>query len=469
MMKKFFILSVAAVALASCSKDVAYQGPQPETDKAQKYDQKFTEVFGTVDSNVNWGFDPVQVIDATGTSNARRAHNVNRNEWGQGGNTVGGHVAVPVNVTPEERTLVYNYFNVKRENAVNQNNINWKYFFVSQVWKGETTYKDGFGNDVLGSDKMNHFQTLKGEGSIDENGNLVGDWEHVNDFNSGNQWSGYGTIEGHTFMENSGTLDFAYHNSVDSKYHNEYIIIPGSEIDASLAGYYYVGFDFYATHPIGQDANKNMDVARDWFFTDWIVRISPAEFIGGTRVMVEDIIAGDLDNTSVSDWDFNDAVFDVSVFNCWEGDFNANKLVALITLRAAGGTVPLYIQNQEVHELFGVPSNTMVNTNAAAYADGKNYFAVDGKAPVTFKIILGDALWEGTYDINDLPIYVGGTQLVAQQGKSTQKFACPTSVKWMKEKCFIGNGYTNFKSYVNNNDPLEWYNTIGQENLLYIK
>ena len=226
-MKKFFILSVAAVALASCSKDVAYQGPQPETDKAQKYDQKFTEVFGTVDSNVNWGFDPVQVIDATGTSNARRAHNVNRNEWGQGGNTVGGHVAVPVNVTPEERTLVYNYFNVKRENAVNQNNINWKYFFVSQVWKGETTYKDGFGNDVLGSDKMNHFQTLKGEGSIDENGNLVGDWEHVNDFNSGNQWSGYGTIEGHTFMENSGTLDFAYHNSVDSKYHNEYIIIPG--------------------------------------------------------------------------------------------------------------------------------------------------------------------------------------------------------------------------------------------------
>ena len=34
-----------------------------------------------------------------------------------------------------------------------------------------------------------------------------------------------------------------------------------------------------------------MDVDRDYKYTDWIVRISPAEFKNAQRVMVEDLIA----------------------------------------------------------------------------------------------------------------------------------------------------------------------------------
>ncbi len=468
------MMGCVAMTLVSCSNTEFNQPTAQEGQKVAQYTEAFTGAFGGVNANVNWGFDAAKVLtlDQNGSvvaktaARTRRVANVNRNEWGTG-NGNGGHVQVPVNVTPDERTLVYNYFNRKREGAVNQYNIKWTDFFVSQVWKGSTVYKDGNGSAVVGSDKMNHLQCSlqlrANQGSIDANGSLAGSWEHINDFNNGSQWSGYGTIEGHTYMQNSGTCDFAYHNSVDSKYHNEYIIIPGAEIDASLAGYYYVGFDFYATHPVGQEANKNMDVARDWYFTDWILRISPADFLYGRRIMAEDLIASSLTNVDKSDLDFNDVVFDIVVLNEWVAAQNANKRVAHITLRAAGGTKPLYLGQldpaYEVHKLLGVDNEkTMINTHAQAQGE---YKAQDGVAPVQFTVILGDADWNSSYNYADFPIYVGGELLVAPLGKATHKLCVPTSTKWMNEKVIISTGYPKFTEYVNNGTPADWYTTTG--------
>ncbi len=465
-MKKYLMMALAALAIVSCSKsdDVSEAG---RSKKGDMYESVFTETFGKVNSNVNWGFNAAKIVslDENGAVVTRSA-NVNRNEWGTG-NGVGGNVAVPANVTTSERTLVYNYFNQKREGAVNQYNIAWADFFVTQVHKGTTSYKDGADGDVVGSDKMNHLQCSKqlrnSEGSIDANGNLVGSWEHINDFNDASQWSGYGTIEGHTYMQSSGTLDFAYHNTVDSKYHNEYIIIPGAEIDASLAGYYYVGFDFYATHPTGQEANKNMDVERDWFFTDWIVRISPAEFTNAQRVMAEDLIATSLTDVDASDWDFNDAVFDVAFMNEWVASLNTNKLVAHITLHAAGGTKALTVGNKEVHNLFGVSTETMVNTNAGSV--GK---AVDNLAPVQFTYIVGDADNSGTiHTADEVPVFVGTVELKAEQGKAPQKIVTSTSTRWMKERKLITTGYAQFGNYVSNNSPQDWYGTVSDASKLY--
>ena len=393
-MKKYLMTGLAALAMTaamtSCSHDDELY--QPATNQ-EAFKTQFIAQFGNIDPNQNWGFvdeKPITIVET-------RYANVNRNEWGNGGNTVGGHVAVPKNlndptVNANEQTLVFNYFNQKREGAVNQYNVNWTDYFITEVWKGETVYKDGFGNDVKGSDHMNHLQVkVKAEGYIDEYGNLKGAenewggstaWEHANDFNNGDHSSGWNTIQGHTFMENSGTLDFAYHNTTDSKYHNEYIIIPGSVIDPSLSDYYYVGFDFYATHPIGQEANKNMDVTRDWVFTDWIVRISPGEFTNAHRIIAEDLMA-----TQGSDFDYNDVVFDIAVFD------KDNTRTAIITLQAAGGTMPLYIggktNGKEVHELFGVLTNVMVNTNEGTVS----------KAPVQFRMDLGAA--SSTYNVKD--------------------------------------------------------------------
>ena len=489
-MKKYLLLGFAALAFVSCSKDNFSStdgvpaGYQDQNAKTEKYATAFKNAFGvtTVNENVNWGFSPVAVqsmnehgVTITNAAKAfRRAANVNRNEWGTGEGK-GGYVNIPANVTSDERTLVYNYFNKKREGATNQNNINWQNFFVSQVWKGTTQYTAGNGGTVIGSNQMNHLQCLKTEGgTIDEWGNLQGDWEHINDFNDANQtteWTGNGTIKGHTFMEMSGTWDFAYLNSTDSKYHNEYIIIPGAEISPSLAGYYYVGFDFYATHPIGQEANTNMDVDRDWFFTDWIVRISPAEIYlpGGMRIMAEDLIASSLTNVDKSDLDFNDVVFDVKVGNEYLGEFNgvtynSNMMVAQVILRAAGGTMPIYIgqkdEQYEVHNLFGVDTKCMVNTNARAYANAP-YSYKDGVAPVKFKVVLGQADYNHEYNYADFPIYVGDELLVAPLGQVTHKLCVPTTTRWMNEKTIITTGYPKFSQYVESGAPAEWYTTVG--------
>lgn len=460
-MKKYLMGGIAAIALCaaftSCSKsNDIYEGPQPTVEKTQleKYQDAFVKEFGQIAGDQNWGFTDQSVKSST------RGENVNRSEWGTGSGN-GGHIAVPKNVTKDEQTKVLAEFSKLREGVVNTIQINWTDVMVSQVYKGEAQYydksqynddgtlKDG-ATKITGSDKMNHLQLRKGEGGIDSDGKLVGDWEHINDFNFGNQNSKWGTIDGHTFMENSGTLEFAYHNSNDSKYHNEYIIIPGADIDPSLAGYYYVGFDFYSTHPTGQEANKNMDVDRDWIFNDWIVRIAPGEFVGSQRIFVEDLITSDLSSIDPSDWDFNDAVFDVFIYYnpYWE---NGAHNYAVITLRAAGGTLPLTVAGKEVHELFGVSTDKMVNTG---YATGVEV------APVQFRLTASQVT---SGNAKDIPVIVtardGKTYtLTAEQGQPTQKIAAPIAdhVKWLKERTHIKNGYPTFMDWIDNTS-LTWY------------
>lgn len=126
------------------------------------------------------------------------------------------------------------------------------------------------------------------------------------------------------YMVNSSTSKFGYHNSLDSKDYDDYVIIPGDMIDPSVAGMYFVGFDYQAN---GQNANQQVKL--DGYYNDWIIKITPGIYKGAYRIIAEDL--GDTD-----DFDFNDVVFDV-VF----------RDATIITLQAAGGTMPLYIQVED--------------------------------------------------------------------------------------------------------------------------
>lgn len=428
---------VSLLMITSCSHEIesfTYQDKQK-----QDFVQTFEKTFGEPASNQDWGFEGVEIVDLTTLNKARtRGHNVNRNEWANTFN-------IPANVTADEREKVVAEFSKLRVGAVNENNVNWADYFIYEVYKGEASYKDGFGQDVVGSDHMNHLQVKKAEGDLLPPDNAC--WEHANDFNNGDHNSKWGNIEGATLMLNSGTLDFAYHNSTDSKYHMEYIIIPGEKIDASLAGFYYVGFDFYATHPEGQEANKNMDVERDWVFNDWIVRISPAEFKGARRIVAEDLAA------TVSDFDYNDVVFDATITKEQIPSMNyAYKYVAHVTLRAAGGTMPLYIGGKEVHALFGVDTGTMVNTENGT-----------AKKPIaSFTEILGDATWDNTmaYSIKDIPVKVltnnGEITLESNVGQASEKLCVSTSYLWCKEREPIQEKYPKFPRFVTDR-TIKWY------------
>ncbi|MCI6196759.1 MAG: hypothetical protein MR670_05965 [Prevotella sp.] len=166
------------------------------------------------------------------------------------------------------------------------------------------------------------------------------------------------------------------------------------------------------------------------------------------------IIAEDLSASEGSDFDFNDVVFDVKMNWPAEGKHT-------ITLQAAGGKLPLCIgvlnDDYEVHKLFGVSLNTMVNTEDwTAHKD-----------PVTFTI---DGQY-GSGNIVDLPIWVqkgsDWVLLTAPQGKAASKIAVSTDYKWVKELQDISKAYKNFDTYVTSGKPAEWWESDKDNSLIY--
>lgn len=233
-MKKY-LMTLAAFALVSsafvsCSNDegVAYD---PTAKKVNDYNAAFIARYGQPAANQDWGF---------GTT---RAINVNGNLWEE-----------TPKCTAEEAKLVFDYVNMTRAQMTAAGHKftevfpeNIKNYFVTQVYTGTDTYStfDGSSSDILGSSHMDHLNiAMDGTGKI-ENGALVGTWEHINNFNASSNMN-YG---GNTLVTDGGTLDFAYNCSEDSRYHNKWIAINGADVDPSLAGKYYICFDFMAENP----------------------------------------------------------------------------------------------------------------------------------------------------------------------------------------------------------------------------
>lgn len=152
------------------------------------------------------------------------------------------------------------------------------------------------------------------------------------------------------------------------------------------------------------------------------------------------ILVNDLNVSNKSDLDFNDLVFDAKFTD--KG--------ARITLRAVGTTSPIRIGGKEAHELFGIPSNSVINTIEIT------------KDPVSFDIE-GD--FEGDY--NNIRVEMQSTKgdwivLFAHFGAfSTNKLAVPTTVKWCMENEFIVDIYPDSRQYLLYKDCKWWENYKG--------
>ena len=166
------------------------------------------------------------------------------------------------------------------------------------------------------------------------------------------------------------------------------------------------------------------------------------------------IIAEDLSASEGSDFDFNYVVFDVKMNWPAEGKHT-------ITLQAAGGKLPLCIgvldDDYEVHKLFGVSLNTMVNTEDWTAHKDPVPFIIDGQY--------------GSGNIVDLPIWVqkgsDWVQLTAPKGKAASKIAVSTDYKWVKELQDISKAYKNFDTYVTSGKPAEWWESDKDNSLIY--
>ena len=421
-MKKLFLMGFVALAFASCvsDKEVA-----PQTQD-QKYQAAFENlVGGKVNANVNWGFDAQQVVtfDEEGKYTGMRAVDANGNGWGL-------YVEVPQPLTDAQKQVVTEWF--QSHNNPEGVALNWSDFFVQQVYKGEWGGNMNYLYCGSDTDHTNNFNA--GDGGV--YGNVCyGLKPGATDQND--RIYGPDKIE---FMVNSSTEYFGFHNSFDSNFYKDnYVIIPGDIIDPIVAGMFFVGFDFEAN---GQADNQK--VARDYFFDNWIVKITPGLYKNRQRIMVEDLIAKNLSEVDKSDWDFNDAVFDVA--------FVGND--AVITLWAAGGTKPLTIGGREVHELFGQLTDKMINTKANG--------GVDGLQPVIFRIANVE-----TNNANNIEVKVGGTVLDAPVGKAPQKIEVSNTTRWMKERQIITLGYADFATYATSGAPTDWYKTVSDASVLY--
>ena len=427
---------VAAAAiclgLASCSRfdyTLISEGEQAYVN----YENAFIEKFGEPAPDQTWGFGSA---DANGGGVAQgaatRAANTNSYLWFDENQLY--YYKKPADITQAEIDYVMNWFATHTKADGQTLDIN--NYFIQQIGYSGDSYSVTDNNGASHSiESKNHMDYIFA--NLDANGSST---DHVNNFNASS-----GSI---MLMENSETkYGFGFQDSwgSDDKYVTQNYLM--AEIDVPGVGKgWYVGLDYQT-----KKSDAGIDLKPNGKYDDRVMKIVPA--VKNPLKCDIRIIAEDLSASEGSDFDFNDVVFDVKY-----GYPEGNKTT--IILQAAGGKLPLCIgvldDKHEVHNLFGVSLNTMVNTEDwTAHKD-----------PVTFTI---DVQY-GSGNINNLPIWVqkgsDWVLLTAHKGKAASKIAVSTDYKWVKELKDISNAYKNFDTYVTNCTP-EWWKDNKDDSLIY--
>ena len=405
------IVAGAAMTISSCSSNEIE--PMSASDLAQaKYEQAFIERFGQPAPNQTWGFGNV-------TKALTRAAITNNNQWYDPNYC---NYEEPAKITQAEIDYVMKWF--AEHTKEYGTTFDFKNYFVQQVGYSKDVYTTHNSNNaqitIPSNQHMNQiFANMNAEGTKSD---------HVNNFNADS-----GSI---MLMENSETqYGFGYEESYgtdDKHVANNYLM---AEIEVPGVGTgYYVGLDYQA-----KKSGEGIDLKPDGKYSDRVLKIVPAKkktITGDYRVIAEDLTVSDKGN----DFDFNDVVFDIKF------DYPAGKTT--IILRAAGGTLPLKVGGVEggveVHEKFGVPMTTMVNTGGVS------------KDPETFEL-------DGTFDKdpNKIEVWVqkdgNWIELKAPIGKVASKICVSVNYEWCAERQDIDDKYPNFSKWVNNTAPSEWW------------
>lgn len=425
-MRKQLMTGVAAAAiclgLASCSRfdyTLISEGEQAYVN----YENAFIEKFGEPAPDQTWGFGSA---DANGGGVAQRAitrtANPNSNQWFDEKEK---NYKKPADITQAEINHVMKWFATHTKADGQTLDIN--NYFIQQIgYSGDSyrvTDKNGASHSIESKNHMDYIFA-----NLDANGSST---DHVNNFNASS-----GSI---MLMENSETkYGFGFQDSwgSDDKLVTQNYLM--AEIDVPGVGKgWYVGLD-YQTKKSGEE----IDLKPNGKYDDRVMKIVPA--VKNPLKCDIRIIAEDLSASEGSDFDFNDVVFDVKY-----GYPEENKTT--IILQAAGGKLPLCIgvldKDHEVHNLFGVSLNTMVNTEDWTAHKDPVPFIIDGQY--------------GSWNINNLPIWVqkgsDWVELTAPQGKAASKIAVSTDYKWVKELQDISKAYKKFDKYVKNGHPTEWW------------
>ena len=226
-----------------------------------------------------------------------------------------------------------------------------------------------------------------------------------------------------------------------------------------------------AVFSIGENNYVGFEDWTDFDYNDVLFEVKGTG--GGTVIPPVDeweemrVIAEDLSVEQSTDFDFNDVVFDVRRYTKKTAAHELNEVEVI--LRAAGGTLPLYVADYEVHEQFGVDVDVMVNTKAQS----KGLKGAD-KLPVTLKLTSGQYSGSTIGAIaNSIKVYVIKDNvpcyLYAPEGEIASKIGVGCDYEWCDERQDIDSKYyltsdtshggtSLFKNWVQGIHPADtWY------------
>lgn len=427
-MKKFLLMAtifiVSLFFVTSCGEYDPNEMMYNSVEVTQKYEMAFIKSFGQPARNQSWGF----------RKRNTRVADPNGNMWEEEG------YVIPPDITNKEREKVIKIFSqvgAKKYNSL----LDLDCFFVQQVYKGKAKYYNHAGQKITGSDHMDWLCTVTNKHTKVvcwwpyEEEIVIGESynDHIFNFNNGNNQ----VFGGRMLMVNTDSHTFGFKSSEGGGH-----IFYNFRME-KIDGNYYVGFDFEAT-----GANPNEQVDRDYIYNDWIVKIVPG-IPNTSEVFKTRIIGEDLSASESSDFDFNDIVMDVDL----------DGTTAYCKLQAAGGTLPIIINNDvnlEIHSLFGVPTTTPVNVGRGVTIDPNT------RPQCSFTL----------YNINDvkdinISVLKNGSWvfLKAETGIPASKISVPQTFIWCNEYEPMfkinadgtnGGRYPKFREWIH--DPsVKWY------------
>ena len=235
---------------------------------------------------------------------------------------------------------------------------------------------------------------------------------------------------------------FTNRNLNKDQSHNYCAVVASEDKGANLSNTYLVGMEDLSTGPRRDYGCNDIMIAVHKSIEggekeEWPLLVTPKKYEPTTRIIAEDLTL-----SQGTDFDFNDIVLDVKL----------TATGADCTLQAAGATLPIRINGEdryEVHKLFGVATNVMVNTS---WSEGKP--SGETKAPVTFSI---NGSFKSAKDVK-IEVKQGDSwiELFAERGEPACKIAVTTDFVWPYERQNIKERYPKFPDWVK--DPtVVWY------------
>lgn len=380
-MKKYLINGAMALIvggfLASCTHDDV-GAPATVNDRTKSFDEMFTELYGPIAENHNWGFATVAVpaeaiaaAEAEAAAAATRAA-TRKADPGDYGEWFGPQQAdyykqlglvAPEMVSAGEEKFVSDWF--KANEKPSSDPIDLSTFFVQQVYFGTKEYTGYDGNNakhtVIGGQHMDWLCAYDPTGTettvwvrdypgtdnyAGHNETIVTHDDHINNFNTSAPqrfWTEDGTYNVRTYMAammlmvNSSTSRFGCKESqgTDNKVYYNYVI---KALKYNGKWGYYVGFDY-------ENHGQNGDFPKDGYYDDRIIKIVPGngimpwtptenpdaykesktkktythkQIVDQGRVFCEDIATANMKVTE--DIDYNDIVFDARVWQIYDQD-----------------------------------------------------------------------------------------------------------------------------------------------------